>query len=767
LFAVGTMPGAANQLMVNGTARTYVINQSPAPQRPQPTIIVLHDSKGTGAAIAQTTKLGTLAPQQGFVAVFPDGLRQQWNFFLPGKELEFYVKANKASGGVADDGAFLRALINDLVQRGIADAQRIFITGESNGGLMALRMLCTDANLFAGAALLATAMPETLGTDCHPSRPVPILMIKGTKDEVLPYAGGLIEPEETFRVWPNERLVKFFQGIDNQSGSPQTSYLPRKVPNLVKIDRWATCPGAPLTVYSVMDGPHIAPPDLNEGQVVLDFFSSPSAGNSCVASLPPGSSAGSGNGPGAGSGTGPAASAPGSNSAADPNAAQNNPAGSGANQSGSTPGAGNDPGQGTDTPGAPGAANGPTASDPNAPSGPAGGGPGDTAGLGPPADSSNPGNTAGLGPPPDSSNPGNTAGLGPPPDNGPQNPTGGLGPPPNPGGTTTALGPPPPYYPPLPPVYIPNPPGNPCHQTPPMPPTGNMCNPPPTPNVCNRRPPNQCNPQTPASNMPTNPAGTTTKPPGATTLAGLPPGNTTNPQPGLTGTGGGQSYCYGGSNGDQSCTSSFSQPYCFTQNGKQTCGTVSGNQTQTCSIANGKQNCSTQSMTSKFCASDGSCTSGLPPGYQPPTLFANNPATGAQASAPANPCNKSPAPLVLKPIPSTQLATPTPLPPLPNSGTLKLLPLPPASLPPSTASTSNVCKPKSSKTDTTHDSSPKKNKEAEKKPARNNNDAAKAAADAAAAAATATAIMGIVGAFGRHGGGGGGYGGGGHHNPCH
>jgi hypothetical protein len=270
--------------------------------------------------------------------------------------------------------------------------------------------------------------------------------------------------------------------------------------------------------------------------------------------------------------------------------------------------------------------------------------------------------------------------------------------------------------------------------------------------------------------MPTNPAGTTTKAgsPGATTLAGLPPGNMAVPQPRATsGTGGGQSYCYGGPNGDQSCTASFSQPYCFTQNGKQTCGTVSGNQMQTCAVGNGKQICSTQPMTSKFCASDGTCTSGLPPGYQPPTLFATNPATGMQASAPANPCNKNPTPLVLKP--NLQPATPTSLPPPPNSSALKLLPtpLPPPSLPTSTASTGNVCAPKPPKTNAaTHDSSPKK-KEVEKKPPRNNNNAANAAAtNAAAAAATATAIMGIAGAFGRHGGGGGGGGGGGYH-PCH
>src|ERR1700692_910162 len=89
LCAVGitlAAPSSADQLMVNGNARTYAIAQ-PAAKAPQPTIIMLHDTQGTGAAIAQSTKLGMLAPQEGFVAVFPDGQRQQWNFFLPGKEL--------------------------------------------------------------------------------------------------------------------------------------------------------------------------------------------------------------------------------------------------------------------------------------------------------------------------------------------------------------------------------------------------------------------------------------------------------------------------------------------------------------------------------------------------------------------------------------------------------------------------------------------------------------------------------------------------------
>jgi polyhydroxybutyrate depolymerase len=514
LCAVGialAVPSAADQLVVNGHTRTYVLER-PATKGPQPTIVMLHGARGTGAAIAQSSKLGTLAPQQGFVAVFPDGLRPQWNFFLPGKELEFYAKASKAVGGVSDDGAFLTSLIADLVQRGIADPQRIYLAGESSGSLMALRMLCTNANLFAGAALLAPAMPERVGSDCHPSRPVPVLLIKGTNDEVLPYSGGLIEPEETFLVWGNDRLVSFLKQVNNHPGPPQSSVFPRNIPNTVTIDRWMACSGTLLTVYRVIDGPHIAPTDLNVGQVVLDFFSSPMRSSSCVASMQPSSSAS----PGANRGTNPGTDPSGNSDAAgtkpgmDPNSQSSTP-GTATSPSGSPNTANADPGSASNTPGT---GTEPNASNPNTSSGPnsssLGGPGGETGGLGPPTDPNNPGNnTGGLGPPPDPSNPGsNTAGLGPPPDNGnAQNPTGALGPPPDPptnnpappmpGGTTTVMLPPPVL---LPPVYIPQP----------IPVPGIVCNPGPNSkpgNVCDPKSPNACNhpASTASASPPANP----------------------------------------------------------------------------------------------------------------------------------------------------------------------------------------------------------------------------------------------------------------------
>src|SRR5688572_9066037 len=193
-------PGVAEQLVVDKRTRNYAI-EKPAASGPQPTIVML-GARGTGAEVARSTKLGTLAAQQGFVAVFPDVPQPHWNF-LPAKRSfwDFFQSA------APDDGLFLKALVSDLVQRGIAHRQRIYLAGESGASVRPLRRVCTDAGLLAGIARLGPAMPEQTGSECRPSRPVPVLLIDGRKDGVHPSAGGSIAPEKTSAVWPNERLI--------------------------------------------------------------------------------------------------------------------------------------------------------------------------------------------------------------------------------------------------------------------------------------------------------------------------------------------------------------------------------------------------------------------------------------------------------------------------------------------------------------------------------------------------------------------------------
>ena len=269
--SLGKPPAAEPMdIMVNGQARRFLLVR-PSGQAPSPTVIMLHGLNGTGADIARRTALDQLGPRAGFAAVFPDGLRNRWNHFLPGKEPAFVANSPQI-GGVPDDVGFLKLLIADLVRRGISDPRRIYLAGSSNGAFMTLRMICAETGLFAAAALLVGGMPDVLGAECRPQKPIAVLMINGTADQIVPYAGGMVQPGNAFNAWSAERLVGFFRELNGCTATAEQSVLPNTTRNQVEIARWTRCASAPVAFYRVVGGGHGAPRDLDAGQVLLDFF---------------------------------------------------------------------------------------------------------------------------------------------------------------------------------------------------------------------------------------------------------------------------------------------------------------------------------------------------------------------------------------------------------------------------------------------------------------------------------------------------------------
>ncbi|HEY9264518.1 MAG TPA: PHB depolymerase family esterase, partial [Mycobacterium sp.] len=83
---------------------------------------------------------------------------------------------------------FLVALVDRLIQDFGIDRGRVFATGMSAGAFMANRLACERADVVAAIAPIA----GTLGTafPCAPSRPVSVLEIHGTADQVVPFNGG-------------------------------------------------------------------------------------------------------------------------------------------------------------------------------------------------------------------------------------------------------------------------------------------------------------------------------------------------------------------------------------------------------------------------------------------------------------------------------------------------------------------------------------------------------------------------------------------------
>lgn len=184
LFAWCVRPGKTRFLRVGGRKRSYLIHlpRHYDPRKPTPVVLALHGATMNGPMMAWFSGLSKKADEAGFIAVYPDGV---------GTFSSFNWNAGTCCGSAfeknIDDVGFINAVLDDLVQRFKADPRRIYVTGMSNGGMMAYRLASELSDRIAAIAPVS----GTMGTrTCHPNRPVPILHIHGTADKFMPFAGG-------------------------------------------------------------------------------------------------------------------------------------------------------------------------------------------------------------------------------------------------------------------------------------------------------------------------------------------------------------------------------------------------------------------------------------------------------------------------------------------------------------------------------------------------------------------------------------------------
>jgi polyhydroxybutyrate depolymerase len=138
-----------------------------------PVVIDLHGYGVSAADMVKVTRLGAYGNRAGFITITPQVARH-----LP------YWK----TGFTSKDVAFLRGVISRVESTLCVDQNRLFVTGYSNGAIMASVLACVDA---AQVAAIAPVSGIANPTGCRPSRPVPVVAFHGTSDPLLPYAGGL------------------------------------------------------------------------------------------------------------------------------------------------------------------------------------------------------------------------------------------------------------------------------------------------------------------------------------------------------------------------------------------------------------------------------------------------------------------------------------------------------------------------------------------------------------------------------------------------
>ncbi len=217
----------------------------PAGQGSAPTVIVLHGAFSTAEWTMRHYGFAEAAAARGFAAVFPQGLRGCWN------------DGRNPFPWRADDVAFLKVLAGELMAEGVADPGRIYLAGVSNGGMMAMRMLCEASDLFAGAGTIIANMPMAVGSKCQPSRAVPIVMFNGSADTWVPYRGGGVGFLNLGGyVWSTQKTADFIAHANRCSAEPAMSDVSIDAMSITRFG-WTGCDRrANVTLYRVNGGRH-------------------------------------------------------------------------------------------------------------------------------------------------------------------------------------------------------------------------------------------------------------------------------------------------------------------------------------------------------------------------------------------------------------------------------------------------------------------------------------------------------------------------------
>ncbi len=182
LVALAT-PALARESRVDLGDRFYLIDLPEAAEG-APMILALHGGGGSPAQFARSSGLGRAVTAAGYAVVFPAGTSRRGERFLTWNG--GYCCGAAARDGV-DDEAFLKAVIADAAARFGLNGQRVFVTGMSNGAILAESFAARNPRLVRAVAGVAGTMDTGR---IRVAGPVPALVIHGTADDHVPYAGG-------------------------------------------------------------------------------------------------------------------------------------------------------------------------------------------------------------------------------------------------------------------------------------------------------------------------------------------------------------------------------------------------------------------------------------------------------------------------------------------------------------------------------------------------------------------------------------------------
>ncbi|HEX3033873.1 MAG TPA: PHB depolymerase family esterase [Thermodesulfobacteriota bacterium] len=251
-------------------------------QNPAPLLLVFHGAGGSGKEMKMWTELDDIADRERFIVVYPEGYMATW---ADGSG------ATPAGRVGVDDVGFVSALIDKIAKELKVDPSRVYATGFSNGGMLSHRLGCELSHKVAAIASVGGTMVKRLSSRCNPGRAVPVMLIHGTQDVVVPWKGGevqgigisgwkILSVNATAERWADMNGCSPTPKVSNRLGNAEDGML-------LLYRLYNKCrDNVEVVLYAFKDGGHTWPKgvelqesafgntkrDVDAGEVIWDFF---------------------------------------------------------------------------------------------------------------------------------------------------------------------------------------------------------------------------------------------------------------------------------------------------------------------------------------------------------------------------------------------------------------------------------------------------------------------------------------------------------------
>ena len=242
-----------HELVVDGIDRSYIVYKPMLSDTTDlPLMIVLHGGLGNAKHVEKMTGMNEVADTGKFIVAYPNGTGGRFRFMKNRRTWNAGSCCGQAMKKNVDDVLFIEKVIEDIDSKFSIDTRRVYVTGMSNGAMMAYRLACEIPDKIA--AIIPVSGTLTVD-NCDGAKDVPVLHIHGDQDKYVPIAGGKGDKSVAgvaYRSVPGtiELIIRSRQGLAFEQSTLNGE---------IRVSSYSFSNGAPVVLCTIKGGEHVWP----------------------------------------------------------------------------------------------------------------------------------------------------------------------------------------------------------------------------------------------------------------------------------------------------------------------------------------------------------------------------------------------------------------------------------------------------------------------------------------------------------------------------